>query len=105
MTDYDDEKNVNFEMTLPAPSNVALSLGREHAPLQPDQLAAAEAADLVLRSEVVAPPSAPPGIHEVGLRAESPSELHLKTHLPNNKFFDGSELKQKPARRRCDSEK
>eukprot|EP00972_Heterocapsa_arctica_P069216 10226741-Heterocapsa_arctica.AAC.1 len=94
MTDYDDEENVNFEMTLPAPLDVALPSGREDALPQPDQFAAAEAADLELHPEVIAPPSAPPETHEEGLRAEALSELHLTTHLPDNKLCDGTELKR-----------
>eukprot|EP00972_Heterocapsa_arctica_P025477 3750910-Heterocapsa_arctica.AAC.1 len=67
MNDHDDEENVNFEMALPALPGVALLSGRKTALPQPDQLAAAEAADLVLHPEVVAPPSALPETREVGL--------------------------------------
>eukprot|EP00972_Heterocapsa_arctica_P083603 12319414-Heterocapsa_arctica.AAC.1 len=81
MNDYDDEKNVNFERALPASPGVALLSGRKIALPQPDQLAVAEAADLVLHPEVVAPPSASPQTREEGL-CEALSDLRLMTHLP-----------------------
>eukprot|EP00972_Heterocapsa_arctica_P074797 11038334-Heterocapsa_arctica.AAC.1 len=93
MNVYDDEENVNFEMALP--------LEGENALPRPDQPAAAVAADLELRPVVVAPPPASPETQEVRLCAELPSELHLMTHLPVNKFCN---LKQKPVRRRWDPE-
>eukprot|EP00972_Heterocapsa_arctica_P032666 4811722-Heterocapsa_arctica.AAC.1 len=58
-------------MALPASLGVALLSGRQNALPQPDQLAAADAADLVLHPEGVAPPSASPEAREVGLCAEA----------------------------------
>ena len=90
MNVYDNEESVNFVMAPPVEGKNAL-------PHVPDQPAAAGS-----RTGGRPRCSAARAAREVAIVSSPavPATLHLTTHLPTNKFCDGTELKQKPTRRR-----
>eukprot|EP00972_Heterocapsa_arctica_P070521 10417277-Heterocapsa_arctica.AAC.1 len=69
-------------MLLSPPFDMALLMGRQTVLPQPGQLAAAEAVDLELNTEVaIVPPPVLPETQKLDLCAVALSELHLTTHL------------------------